>query len=100
VNGAIAVDQYFDLAFGMEIGRGERTNAAVVREVRRTEKYTWFELTISEGKNRQVRRMCEAIDRTVLKLVRIRIGQYSLGTLPVGEFIALGPGDLRKLLSP
>ena len=42
--------------------------------------------------------MCEAIRRPVLKLVRISIGRYSLGKLPVGEFVELGHADLRKLL--
>ena len=59
---------------------------AVIREVRATEKYTWFELTISEGKNRQVRRMFEAIGHPMLKLVRIRIGDLSLQDIPVGSF--------------
>ena len=99
VSGLIDPKQYFDLAFGMDIGRGEASGPAAIREVRRTEKYTWFELTITEGKNRQVRRMCEAIDRPVLKLVRISIGKYPLGKLPVGEFVRLGPPDLRKLLT-
>jgi 23S rRNA pseudouridine2605 synthase len=99
VSGLIGPNQYFDMAFGMDIGRGEATGAAVVREVRRTDKYTWFELTITEGKNRQVRRMCDGIGCPVLKLVRVSIGSYSLGALPVGEFIALGPSDRKKLLS-
>jgi len=99
VSGAIDVQQYFDLAYGLDIGRGESTGPAAVREVRRTEKYTWLELTITEGKNRQVRRMCEAIDRPVLKLVRVSIGQYALGTLPLGDFVALTAPDLKKLVS-
>jgi len=98
VRGSIEPRQYFDLAFGMDIGRGEVSGPAVVREVRRADKYTWFEVTITEGKNRQVRRMCEAIDRPVLKLVRVSIGEYSLGELPVGEFVTLDAADLRKLL--
>ena len=48
------------------------TGPAVVHEVRATHKYTWFELTITEGKNRQVRRMCEAVGHPVLKLVRLK----------------------------
>src|SRR4026208_2166434 len=100
VSGSIDLEQYFTLAFGMDIGRGEVSGLALVREVRRSEKYTWFELTIREGKNRQVRRMCEAIRRPVLKLVRVSIGSYSLGALPVGDFVSLGPSDLKKLLAP
>jgi len=100
VSGLVDTKQYFDIAFGMDIGRGETSGLALVREVRRTEKYTWFELTITEGKNRQVRRMCEAIGCPVFKLVRVSIGSYSLGTLPVGEFVSLSPADLRKLLTP
>jgi 23S rRNA pseudouridine2605 synthase len=98
VGGSVSLDRYFDLAFGLDIGRGEWSGPSVVREVRRTEKYTWFELTITEGRNRQVRRMCEAIGCPVLKLVRISIGQYSLSTLPVGEFVVLKPTDVRKLI--
>jgi 16S rRNA U516 pseudouridylate synthase RsuA-like enzyme len=36
----------------------------------------------------------------VLKLVRIRIGSFALGALPVGDFAVLSPADLRKLLNP
>ena len=100
VSGSVDVNQYFDLSYGLNIGRGEESGLARVLEVRRTEKYTWFELTITEGKNRQVRRMCEAIDRPVLKLVRIRIGSFALGARPVGDFATLSPADLRKLLNP
>ena len=89
VAGIVSLNEYFQLAFGLDIGRGEKTAPGLVREVRSTEKYTWFELTITEGKNRQVRRMFEAIGHTMLKLVRIRIGGLKLDDLPVGKFKVL-----------
>ena len=98
VSGSVDPAQYFALAYGLDIGRGEVSAPSVVREVRQSAKHTWFELTITEGKNRQVRRMCEAIDRPVLKLVRIRIGSYPLSEIPVGDFVILTREDLRKLL--
>jgi 23S rRNA pseudouridine2605 synthase len=98
VKGTVGTEEYDRLTTGMDIGGGDITGPAVVREVRRSEKYTWFELTISEGKNRQVRRMCKAIEHPVLKLVRIRIGTYELGTLPVGTFVKLESSDLARLL--
>jgi 23S rRNA pseudouridine2605 synthase len=97
VSGMVTPDEYFALAFGVDIGRGESSGRAIVRETRASEKYTWFELTITEGKNRQVRRMCEAISHPVLKLVRIRIGDFELGNLPPGKFKRLDAKDLRKL---
>jgi 23S rRNA pseudouridine2605 synthase len=97
VSGMVTPDEYFALAFGVDIGRGESSGRAIVRETRASEKYTWFELTITEGKNRQVRRMCEAIGHPVLKLVRIRIGDFELGDLPPGKFKRLDAKDLRKL---
>jgi|GEM_PF-396423 len=96
--GNVNPDEYARLTQGIDIGGGEFTGLAVVKEVRRSEKYTWFELTITEGKNRQVRRMCKAIGHPVLKLVRIRIGNYELGTLPVGTFVKLDGADLARLL--
>jgi 23S rRNA pseudouridine2605 synthase len=97
VSGMVTPDEYFALAFGVDIGRRESSGRAIVRETRASEKYTWFELTITEGKNRQVRRMCEAIGHPVLKLVRIRIGDFELGDLPPGKFKRLDAKDLRKL---
>ena len=96
--GVFAAGDYFDLAYGLDIGRGETSGRAIVREVRVNDKYTWFELTITEGKNRQVRRMCDAIGHAVLKLVRIRIGDLSLGDLPVGQFKVLNHEEAQKAL--
>lgn len=98
VAGVVTLPEYFDLAYGLDIGRGERTGRAIVHEVRATDKYSWFELIITEGKNRQVRRMCEAIGHPVLKLVRIQIGKLSLGDLPVGHFKTLTPTEAQKAL--
>ena len=99
VSGLVGPEEYVRMERGLDIGRGESSGSGIVREVRRSEKYTWFELTITEGKNRQVRRMCDAIGHSVLKLVRIKIGSFELKKLPVGQFVSLTPGDIRQLLS-
>lgn len=47
----------------------------------------WIEMTISEGRNRQVRRMTAAVNFPTLRLIRIRVGDWSLGALQPGESI-------------
>ena len=54
-------------------------------------------LTIHEGRNRQVRRMCEAVGHPVIRLVRVRIGPISDRTLPPGRWRELTPQELRSL---
>ncbi|MCF0216273.1 MAG: rRNA pseudouridine synthase [Fibrobacteraceae bacterium] len=49
-----------------------------------SEKTLWLEITLSEGKNREIRRMCEACGYQVLRLVRVQIGTYKLGNLATG----------------
>ena len=57
---------------------------------RKTVPDAWLELEITEGKNRQVRRMCAAVGLPVLRLVRVRIGEYGLGELESGEWRTVG----------
>jgi 23S rRNA pseudouridine2457 synthase len=59
----------------------------------------WIELRITEGKNRQVRRMTAAVGHPTLRLVRAAIGALELGALPRGEARRLDDGDLARLLS-
>lgn len=47
---------------------------------------TWIELTITEGRNRQVRRMTAAVGHPTLRLIRIRIGEWDVGKLAPGEW--------------
>lgn len=54
--------------------------------VRKTVPDRWIELTITEGKNRQVRRMCAAVGHPCLRLVRWRIGAWSLDDLAPGQW--------------
>ena len=51
---------------------------------------SWLELTITEGRNRQVRRMTAAVNFPTLRLVRVRVGDWSLGEIKPGEFVSLG----------
>ena len=57
-----------------------------------------IQITISEGKNRQVRRMCEAVGLKVLKLQRIKIGNLELGNLPIGKYRYLTKQEIRSII--
>ena len=54
---------------------------------RKTVSDGWIELTINEGRNRQVRRMTAAVGLPTLRLVRISVGDYKLGTLAPGQWV-------------
>src|SRR5438094_3578195 len=73
------------------------TRPAIVKRLRDTAKYTFLEITITEGRNRQVRRMLEAIGSKVLKLVRTAIGRLRIGELPIGHWRHLGAAEVIAL---
>jgi pseudouridine synthase len=78
-------DQLQQLRGGIELADGP-TRPAIVTRLRDSAKYTHLEITISEGRNRQVRRMVEALDARVLKLVRVQIGPIRIEMLPIGQW--------------
>lgn len=92
----LAEEQLDQLRKGVELSDGP-TRPAKVRRVRDSGKYTHFEITLTEGRNRQVRRMVEAIGARVLKLVRVRIGDIAIGDLPIGQWRLLTRRELAML---
>ncbi len=90
-------DQLQQLREGINLADG-RTRPADVIRVRESDKYTHFEITLTEGRNRQVRRMVEALGATVLKLVRVGIGPIGIGTLAIGKWRLLTTDETRIII--
>jgi 23S rRNA pseudouridine2605 synthase len=57
----------------------------------------WVGLELHEGRNRQVRRMLEAVEHPVRQLRRVRVGPLTLGALPPGAWRLLTPGEVAAL---
>jgi 23S rRNA pseudouridine2605 synthase len=81
---------------GVRVDR-EVLRAAQARVLRTGERNCWLEIVLDEGKNRQIRRMIEALDAEVLRLVRVAIGPLKLGELAKGSFRALTMEEKRML---
>jgi 23S rRNA pseudouridine2605 synthase len=75
-----------------------KTAPAKVKKIRKEEMNSWLEITIHEGRKRQVRRMFDHVGRSVIKLKRIRTGTLSLGDLPEGSFRHLTSAEVKGLL--
>ncbi len=99
-NGLIGDAVIARLNAGVEMKRGDRAQPVSVRRMEDRGKYTWLEVVLSERKNREARRMIEAVGFKVLKLVRTRIGPLTLDGLQVGKWRELTPAERRALTSP
>lgn len=86
-----------EMGRGIELKRGDWARPQSVKRIEDRGKYTWLEIVLTEGKNREVRRLLEAVDLKVLKLVRIRIGPCTLDGLQVGKWRPLTASELGKL---
>ena len=86
-----------------QVRRGVRLGDGIARaesvHVRRGDRKTWeFEVTLREGRNREVRRLCEALGLQVDRLVRTAYGSAVLGALRPGEWRELQSAEIRRLL--
>lgn len=97
-SGAISVPELAKLRDGIVLSDGP-TAAAQVRLVRIRRGHSVVDLTIHEGRNRQVRRMFEALGHRVLTLTRVRFGPLHLGELAPGGMRELAPTEIAALRS-
>jgi pseudouridine synthase len=93
-SGILSEEIVTKLKAGVEMKRGDIARPVSVRRVEDREKYTWLEVVLAEGKNREVRRMIEAVGFRVLKLVRTGIGPLTLAGLEIGKWRELTPSEL------
>lgn len=99
VRGKVHEQQLKRLAEGVDLEEGS-TAPAVVRMVKSSDQNDWISVTIHEGRNRQVRRMCEAVSLSVIRLKRVRYGNLTIGALKPGQFRYLSEAEVNDLRNP
>lgn len=78
---------------------GKKTSRAKMKIIKNYETESILEIEINEGRNRQIRKMCEAINHPIKKLKRISIGEIQLGGLEVGEWRYLDHEEMEYIKS-
>ncbi len=96
VRGVIEKKAMAWLARGVSLDK-RRTAPIETTVIRKSGKNTFLSMTLVEGKNRHIRRVCEKIGHPVVKLRRIGFGSLSLDDLPLGAYRYLSPREVRKL---
>jgi pseudouridine synthase len=97
LKGVLDEGQIASIETGLYLDDG-KTAPAKLRKIRKEEANSWVEITITEGRKRQVRRMFDRVGRSVIKLKRIRTGNLVLGDLPEGTFRYLTPVEVKGLM--
>ena len=99
LDGQPTAEQLAKLKRGVSIVGGKVKALHVEKIQRGANKYGWYKIVITEGKNRQVRRMFEKIGFDVKKLQRVAIGKLTIGKTRKGEFRELTEKDLRRVFA-
>jgi 23S rRNA pseudouridine2605 synthase len=97
VKGMLQEEEMDRLRRGIRLDRTMSAPAAVKR-LRKTEQNSWIEMTIHEGKKRQIRRMLERVGHPVMRLMRIRIDGLEMGDLKPGMLRRIRPEEMDRIL--
>ena len=96
IQGSVSEEQIIQLSTGVEID-GRMTLPATINVLTQEENRTVLQMTITEGRNRQIRKMCEAVGLEVARLKRTAIGPIKLGMLKPGDYRELTKEELRAI---
>ena len=96
ISGGVDESRLAQIRRGIE-DEGELLTAKQVKILRTGEKNTWLEFILDEGRNRHIRRLLEAFEIEVLRLVRVKIGTLELGNLVKGQWRELSKNEVARL---
>ena len=96
IHGSVTEDQVIKLSTGVEID-GRMTMPSEVRVIEKKEGRVVLEIIIYEGRNRQIRKMCDSLGLEVARLKRTQIGSVKLGMLKQGDWRNLTDEEVHKL---
>jgi 23S rRNA pseudouridine2605 synthase len=85
---------------GIQLEDGFKTAPAEIKTLKATDKNGWFEVTLHEGHNQQIRKMFDAIGNSVVKLRRIAIGSINEAKMPIGAYRLLDENEIKQLVKP
>jgi 23S rRNA pseudouridine2605 synthase len=85
---------------GVRLEDGFKTAPAEIKDLKPTDKNGWYEVTLFEGHNQQIRKMFDSIGHSVVKLKRIAIGSIIYDRLPVGAYRELDAEEVRNIANP
>ena len=85
---------------GIRLDDGFKTSPAQIRALKSTDKNGWFEITLYEGHNQQIRKMFDSVGHSVVKLKRTAIGHIDYDRLPVGAYRELDPEEIKQFKKP
>lgn len=94
----VTVDKPISTDFIRSMGEGVRILRTKTKPCKVTQEHKYvFRITLTQGMNRQIRRMCDTLDYKVKKLVRVRIMNVNLGKLPLGHWRYLLPEEIETI---
>lgn len=96
IKGVLEEEDMTKLRNGMRID-GTMTSPAWVKKVRRSASNSWVEMTITEGRKRQIRRMIERVGHSVIRLMRIRINGLEMGHMDPGTYRKITEQEMNVL---